>query len=124
MSLARSTPKQSSDYTKQLPKVIERHLEARGWSPARLAHESGQSKATISRMLSYDVRGRKKPYRPSPKTVQAVALAFQLKHEEHRELFLAAFPEWEVWEQASIRGCSVIEADIMLHDKGLPLLTE
>ena len=47
-------PKQNPDYRVELAKLINGYLAEREWSPARLAKMSGQSKATISRITSYD----------------------------------------------------------------------
>ena len=46
-------PKQNPDYRVELAKLINGYLAEREWSPARLARESGQSKATISRITNY-----------------------------------------------------------------------
>ena len=119
--MAKQQPKQSPDYRTELCVLINRHLASQGWSLARLARESGQSKATISRITNYRHQG--KPYRPSMRTIQAFALALNLTEEERRELFYTAFPEFFVWDEASKKGYDVIQTDQMLEEKGLPLLT-
>ena len=120
--MAKTTLKQGPDYRAELCALMNQLLASRGWSPARLAKESGQSKATISRMTSYASSG-KPHYRPAPRTVQAISLALNLSPAERRKLFHTAFPEWAVWEEAAEQGCTVIQADELLYDKGLPLLT-
>ena len=120
--MAETTLKQSPDYRAELCALVNRHLDLRGWSPARLARESGQSKATISRITNYASHGNPH-YRPSLKTVQAICLALKLPRAESRKLFRAAYPEWAVWEEAAERGYTVFQADELLYDSGLPLLT-
>lgn len=113
-------PKQSPDYRAELCELLNRLLASRGWSPAKLARESGQSKATISRMTSYVYRG--KPHQPTMRTIQAISLALKLTPEERRKLFYAAFPEFAVWDEASEKGYDVIDTNELLEKKGLPLL--
>ena len=120
--MAKTTLKQGPDYRAELCALMNQLLASRGWSPARLAKESGQSKATISRMTSYASNGKPR-YRPAPRTVQAVSLALNLSPAERRKLFHTVFPEWAVWEEAAERGYTVLQTDELLYDKGLPLLT-
>lgn len=119
--MANIQPKQSPDYRAELCALINRHLALREWSPAKLARESGQSKATISRITNYRHQG--KLYQPSMRAIQGIALALNLTDEERRELFYTAFPEFFVWDEASKKGYDVIQTDQMLEEKGLPLLT-
>lgn len=119
--MANKQPKQSLDYRVELCKLLNQHLAARGWRPARLAKESGQSKATISRMTNFAYQG--KPYQPTMRTIQAIALALELNPEERRELFYTAFPEFSVWDEASEKRYTVIDTNELLEKKGLPLLT-
>ena len=118
--MAVSTPKQNPDYRNELCALLNRHLALRGWSPAKLAKESGQSKATISRMTNYVYQG--KPHQPTMRTIQAVSLALKLNPEERRALFYTAFPEFAVWDEASEKGYDVIDTNELLEEKGLPLL--
>ena len=99
-------PKQNPDYRVELAKLINGYLAEREWSPARLARESGQSKATISRITNYK-NGNPK-YQPSLRTIQAIALALKLSR---------------VWEEAAEHGYTVDETNDILYEKGLPLLT-
>ena len=102
-------------------KLMNGYLSEREWSPAKLARESGQSKATISRITNY--KSGSQDYQPSLKTIQAVALALKLSHEQRKTLIDTAFPEFRVWENAAEHGYSVDETNDILYDKGLPLLT-
>ena len=99
-------PKQNPDYRIELAKLINGYLAEREWSPARLARESGQSKATISRITNY-MSGNPK-CQPSLRTIQAVALALKLSREQRKELFDTAFPEFRVWESFSARAIACI----------------
>ena len=83
-------PKQNPDYRVELAELINGYLAEREWSPARLAKMSGQSKATISRITSYDTE-RNPYYRPELRTIQAIAQALELTLEQRRELFYTAF---------------------------------
>ena len=83
---------------------------------------SGQSKATISRITSYDTE-RNPYYRPELRTIQAIAQALELTLEQRRELFYTAFPEFYVWDEAAEHGYTVDETNDLLHGRGLPLLT-
>ena len=114
-------PKQNPDYRVELAKLINGYLAEREWSPARLARESGQSKATISRITNY-MSGNPK-CQPSLRTIQAIALALKLSREQRKELFDTAFPEFRVWEEAAEHGYTVDETNDILYEKGLPLLT-
>ena len=118
--MAVQTPKQSPDYRENVSRLLFRHLNLRGWSPADLARVSGQSKATISRLLSFtgDLY-----YRPALRTIQAIAQALNLNPEERRELFYTVFPEFQVWDEAAEHGYTVDETNELLYDRGLPLLT-
>ena len=111
-------PKQNPDYRVELAKLINGYLAEREWSPARLARESGQSIATISRITNY-----KNGNQPSLRTIQAIALALKLSREQRKELFDTAFPEFRVWEEAAEQGYTVDETNDILYEKGLPLLT-
>ena len=113
-------PKQNPDYRGVLCELINQHLGLRKWSPARLAKKSMQSKATISRITNYAQQG--KPYHPTLRTIQAIALALELGPEERRELFYTAFPEFYVWDEASENGYNVSDTNELLEKKGLPLL--
>ena len=108
-------PKQNPDYRVELAKLINGYLAEREWSPARLARESGQSKATISRITNYK-NGNPK-YQPLLRTIQAIS------REQRKELFDTAFPEFRVWEEAAEQGYTVDETNDILYEKGLPLLT-
>lgn len=119
--MASKKPERSPDYRGNLCRLLEHHLEVRGWKPATLAKQSGQSKATISRMLSY---ARDPNYRPTLAAVQAVALALRLTLVEGQELFYAAFPEFSIWEEALAKGYDLGKTDDMLDDNGLPTLTK
>lgn len=118
--MAVQTPKQSPDYRENLSRLLFGHMALRGWSPARLARASGQSKATISRLLNF---AGDPAYRPALRTVQAISLALKLTLEQRRELFYTAFPEFRVWDEATEKSCTVDETNDLLYDMGLPLLT-
>ncbi len=117
--MASKKPERSPDYRGNLSGLLVRYLEAKGWSAGKLAVESGQSKATISRMMNYK---RSPKYRPSLKVVQAVALALELTPEEGRELYYAAFPEFSIWEEALAKGYDLDTTDKILKEHGLPQL--
>lgn len=85
-----------------------------------MARVSGQSKTTISRLLSFTGAPY---YRPALRTIQAIAQALKLTQEQRRELFYTAFPEFQVWDEAAEHGYTVDETNDLLYDKGLPLLT-
>ena len=118
--MAVQTPKQSPDYRGNLSRLLFGYLDLRGWSPACLARASGQSKATISRLLSFTGDPY---YRPALRTIQAIAQALKLTQEQRRELFYTAFPEFQVWDEAAEKGYTVDETNDLLYDRGLPLLT-
>lgn len=120
--MAVQTPKQGPDYRLELSKLVNGYLAVLEWSPARLAKMSGQSKATISRITSYDTE-RYPYYRPELRTIQAIAQALELTLEQRRELFYTAFPEFYVWDEAAEHGYTVDETNDLLHGRGLPLLT-
>ena len=115
-------PKRSPDHKEALGGLVNRHLAERGWSPARLAEESGLSKATISRITKYRRKNEDKAYRPQVNAIQTLALALQLNEEETLELFDAAYPGFLVWRECIRKGVDLDEANEILYEKGLPTL--
>lgn len=115
-------PKQGSDHKETLGALVNRHLAERGWSPARLAEESGLSKATISRITKYRTKNEDKAYRPQVNAIQTLALALHLNEEETLELFDAAYPGFLVWRECIRKGVDLDEANEILYEKGLPTL--
>jgi transcriptional regulator with XRE-family HTH domain len=120
--LAYQKPKQSPDHKDALGVLVNRYLAERGWSPARLAEESGLSKATISRITKYRTKNEEKAYRPQVNAIQTLALALQLNEEETLELFDAAYPGFLVWRECIRKGVDLDEANEILYEKGLPTL--
>lgn len=120
--MANQKPKRSSDHKETLGVLVNRHLAERGWSPARLAEESGLSKATISRITKYRRKNEDKAYRPQVNAIQTLALALQLNEEETLELFDAAYPGFLVWRECIRKGVDLDEANEILYEKGLPTL--
>ena len=115
-------PKRSPAHKETLGVLVNRHLAERGWSPARLAEESGLSKATISRITKYRTKNEDKAYRPQVNAIQTLALALQLNEEETLELFDAAYPGFLVWRECIRKGVDLDEANEILYEKGLPTL--
>ena len=115
-------PKRSPDHKEALGGLVNRHLAERGWSPARLAAESGLSKATISRMTKYRTKEEDGIYRPQVNAIQTLALALQLNEEETLQLFDAAYPGFLVWRECIRNGIDRWEANEILYEKGLPTL--
>jgi transcriptional regulator with XRE-family HTH domain len=113
-------PKRSPDYKETLGVLVNWHLAERGWSPARLAEESGLSKATISRITKYRTKNEDKAYRPQVNAIQTLALALQLNEEETLALFDAAYPGFLVWRECIRKGVDLDEANEILYEKGLP----
>ena len=118
--MAYQKPKQGSDHKETLGALVNRHLAERGWSPARLAEESGLSKATISRITKYRRKNEDKAYRPQVNAIQTLALALQLNEEETLQLFDAAYPGFLVWRECIRNGVDLDEANEILYEKGLP----
>ena len=120
--MAYQKPKQSSEHYDALGVLVNRYLAERGWSPARLAEESGLSKATISRITKYRRKNEDKAYRPQVNAIQTLALALQLNEEETLQLFDAAYPGFLVWRECIRDGKDLDEANEILYEKGLPTL--
>ena len=120
--MAYQKPKQGSDHKETLGALVNRHLAERGWSPARLAEESGLSKATISRITKYRTKNEDKAYRPQVNAIQTLALALQLNEEETLELFDAAYPGFLVWRECIRNRANLQETNEILYEKGLPTL--
>ena len=113
-------PKRSPDHRETLAALVNRHLAERGWSPARLAEESGLSKATISRITKYRRKNEEKAYRPQVNAIQTLALALQLNEEETLQLFDAAYPGFLVWRECIRNGIGLWEANEILYEEGFP----
>ena len=120
--MAYQKPKQGSDHKDALGVLVNRYLAERGWSPARLAEESGLSKATISRITKYRTKNEDKAYRPQVNAIQTLALALQLNEEETLELFDAAYPGFLVWRECIRNRANLQETNEILYEKGLPTL--
>lgn len=120
--MAYQKPKRSPDHKETLGVLVNRHLAERGWSPARLAEESGLSKATISRITKYRRKNEDKAYRPQVNAIQTLALALQLNEEETLALFDAAYPGWLVWKEAIQEQLTLSQTNEILYKKGLPTL--
>lgn len=120
--MAYQKPKQGSDHKEALGVLVNRHLAERGWSPARLAAESGLSKATISRITKYRTKEEDSIYRPQVNAIQTIALALQLNEEESFALIDAAYPGFLVWRECIRKGVDLDEANEILYEKGLPTL--
>lgn len=120
--MAYQKPKRSPDHKETLGVLVNRHLTERGWSPARLAEESGLSKATISRITKYRTKNEDKAYRPQVNAIQTIALALQLNEEETLALFDAAYPGWLVWKEAIQEQLTLSQTNEILYKKGLPTL--
>ena len=115
-------PKRSPDRKETLGVLVNRHLAERGWSPARLAEESGLSKATISRITKYRTKNEDKAYRPQVNAIQTLALALQLNEEESFALIDAAYPGFLVWHECIRNRTDLQETNEILYEKGLPTL--
>ena len=115
-------PKRGPDHKETLGALVNRHLAERGWSPARLAEESGLSKATISRITKYRRKNEDKAYRPQVNAIQTLALALRLNEEETLALFDAAYPGFLIWRECIRKGVDLDEANEILYEKGLPTL--
>ena len=120
--MATQKPKRSPDHKEALGVLVNRHLAERGWSPARLAAESGLSKATISRMTKYRAKEEAGIYRPHFHAIATLALALQLNEEETLALFDAAYPGFLVWRECIRNRANLQETNEILYEKGLPTL--
>ena len=120
--MAYQKPKQGSDHKEALGVLVNRHLAERGWSPARLAAESGLSKATISRMTKYRTKEEDSIYRPQFHAIATLALALQLNEEESFALIDAAYPGFLVWHECIRNRTDLQETNEILYEKGLPTL--
>lgn len=118
--MAYQRSKQGSDHKETLGDLVNRYLAERGWSPARLAAESGLSKATISRITKYRTKEEDHIYRPQVNAIQTLALALQLNEEETLALFDAAYPGFLVWCECIRNGIGLWETNEILYEKGLP----
>ena len=120
--MAQKRPEQSPE-NKTFGELVCRYRDMLGWSDAELARKSYLSKTTIHRIIkNKDHRGN--TYRTSVEAVAALVIAFQLNDEEANELFHAAFPQFQVWKEARDKHLSVLDTNILLSAKGLPLLTK
>ncbi len=120
--MAQNQPEQSPN-KKSLSELIEFHTAAKGWTLGRLASECGINRSTISRIIHQNgTRGNL--HCPTMKSIMLISRALRLNEEATRELFYAAFPYLEVWEDAIQKNLSLVDTDIALEQEGLPLLTK
>lgn len=102
--------------------LVIAYMKQRGMSAAELAERSSLSKATITRMTrNTDYRGH--PYCPNYPDILKVSIALQIGMEGYQRLLEAAYPQARELE-ALLECGDVLQADIWLDERGLPLLSE
>ena len=96
-------------------------MNERNITQADLVRLSALSKSTISNMLR-NTNNKGKKYRPTPEVVMAVSIGLKLTYDEYLELLYLAYPSMEHIKELLDKRFSIDEANIVLYDKGLPLL--
>ena len=115
-------PEQGQNSRERLCSKVNNYMLERNIGITGLARESGQSRSTINRMVSFKDAKEAPSYRHSHKTIMAVALALHLNLEQTQELFEIAFPEQVVWREATEKGWSIEELDDRLDALNLPTI--
>ena len=54
----------------------------------------------------------------------AMTRVLRLNAKESRELFYAAYPQFPVWEEAIQKKLDLYETEVLLEDRGCPLLSK
>lgn len=121
-----TTPNQSKNTKKK--RIFDDFTHAVLWrmneknlTQADLVKLSALSKTTISNILR-NTNNKGKKYRPTPEVVMAISIGLNLSNDEYLELLYLAYPQMEHMEELLEKQFSIGEANIVLYDKGLPLL--
>ena len=96
-------------------------MNERNITQADLVRLSALSMSTISNMLR-NTNNKGKKYRPTPEVVMAISIGLKLTYDEYLELLYLAYPSMEHIKELLDKRFSIDEANIVLYDKGLPLL--
>ena len=54
----------------------------------------------------------------------AMTRVLRLNAQESQELFYAAYPQFPVWEEAIQKKLDLYETEVLLEDRGCPLLSK
>ena len=117
--MAVQTPKQGPDYRLELSKLVNGYLAVLEWSPARLAKMSGQSKATISRITSYDTE--REPLLPAgvkDDTGHCPGAGTHIRAAAGASFIQRS--RSSMWDEAAEHGYTVDETNDLLHGRASP----
>ena len=107
--------------TKSFSDIVKEFMDIKGITQSDLVKESCLSKTTISRILR-DSNDKGKGYLPTVQIVMAIFFGLKLKPDEAEKLFYYAFPSMSFMGEFLRKGLSIIEANEILYDNGLPVL--
>lgn len=96
-------------------------MKEKGFTQADLIRKSGLPKTTVSRICRNN-NDKGMSYQPSPIMVMTLCVVLGLSAEESKMLFHIAFPEWPVWKEILEQRLTMYEANVLLHENGLPML--
>lgn len=114
-------PEQSPN--NNLTALLQSHLEQKKMTPAMLAQNCGVAKSTIRR-LQKGIGRNGNVYRPTLSTLEAITRALRLSEAESDELFVAAYPEFQIWRTANAKNLTLIDTNIALEEANCPALNK
>ena len=125
-SIWKQTEQSPQSAEETLTSLVKRYMDAQQMRAAELAYKSGLSKATVSRILNNKGSRRKNgetvPYRATDRVVTAIAIGLGLDKSDWERLMDAAFPERRIWVEALDNHLDIVDTNMRLEEKGLPIL--
>lgn len=94
---------------------------AKDITQAQLSSVYGLPKSTVSRILKSAEIDKQRDF--EPKTVAAICVALKLSIEDANKVIEFAHPEYRYLHKMLKYKMSLIDANVMLYEKNLPLLT-
>lgn len=102
--------------------TVKRYLQERNVTEADLMRVASLSKTTASRIYR-NSNDKGSTYEPTLRVVMAVSIGLQLTRKETKALLFCAFPQLELWGEFMDQRVGVTQADMVLFEQSLPLLS-
>ncbi|MCI9414530.1 MAG: helix-turn-helix transcriptional regulator [Clostridiales bacterium] len=116
-----SRPLSNNNLDRNFSDSVKRYLKMKGMTQSDLAKKSLLTKTTISRICR-NSNDKGSSYIPTQRTVISVSLGLGLTLDEAKELSYDAFPERMLYVCFLEKSMTVLQANEILYEKGLPLL--
>ena len=108
------------DYT-DFSEGVKYYLKIKKMKQSDLIRQSDLSRATINRICrNSNDNGHK--YFPAIRDFLAISIGLELNNDEADKLFRVAFPEFLLLKEILNEHMTIVKANILLYENGLPLL--